>query len=598
MIKEMEMLTESQFRVLQCIARSGFSSQRELAAAAGVSLGAVNAALGELTEADFVDGGGAVTEAGIAALEPYRVENAVIMAAGMSSRFAPISCEKPKGVLTVRGEVLIERQIRQLREAGIDDITVVVGYKKEEFFYLEDMFGVRIVVNPDYATRNNNSTIRRVAHLLGNTYICSSDDYFTESPFEKYVYRAYYATVFEEGPTAEYCVIEKGRDRLIAGATVGGSDAWTMMGHVYWDREFSARFLEVLDRVYDLPETAGKLWEDIYIDHIDGLSMVSRHYPAGVIWEFDSLDELRVFDPDFLDNIDSDIMDNICSVLGCARADICGIAPIKQGLTNLSFRFEVNGEKYVYRHPGAGTEEIIDRRSEAFSQEVAKRLGLDDTYVHEDPEEGWKISRFIENCTTLDYRNPAHVKQAMAMARTLHGCSVESDFSFDLLENALKMIDALSAEHRTTFADFDTLFAMAAELDALAKAHGARICLCHNDFYDPNFLVSEDGMQLIDWEYSGMADYASDLGVFICCCGDYTYDDAVCVLEEYFQRPLTDEELPHCISYVSLASFYWFIWALYKDMCGNPVGEYLLLWYRYAKQYGKRALELKSEMGL
>lgn len=432
----------------------------------------------------------------------------------------------------------------QLREAGIDDITVVVGYKKKEFFYLEDMFGVRIVVNPDYATRNNNSTIRRVAHLLGNTYICSSDEYFTESPLEKYVYRAYYATVFEEGPTAEYCVIEKGRDRLIAGATVGGSDAWAMMGHVYWDREFSARFLEVLDRVYDLPETAGKLWEDIYIGHIDGLSMVSRHYPAGVIWEFDSLDELRVFDPDFLDNIDSDIMDNIC-----------GIAPIKQGLTNLSFRFEVNGEKYVYRHPGVGTEEIIDRRSEAFSQEVAKRLGLDDTYVHEDPKEGWKISRFIENCTTLDYRNPAHVKQAMAMARTLHGCGVESDFSFDLLENALKMIDALSAEHRTTFADFDTLFAMAAELDALAKAHGARICLCHNDFYDSNFLVSEDGMQLIDWEYSGMADYASDLGVFICCCGDCTYDDAVCVLEEYFQRPLTDEELLHCISYVSPASF-------------------------------------------
>lgn len=592
------MLTENQFLVLRCLAEDGPAPQRALADAAGISLGAVNGAMAQLREADFVDGEGAVTEAGIAALEPYRVENAVIMAAGMSSRFAPISYEKPKGVLTVRGEVLIERQIRQLREAGIDDITVVVGYKKEEFFYLEDMFGVRIVVNPDYATRNNNSIIRRVTDLLGNTYICSSDDYFTESPFEQYVYRAYYATVFEEGTTAEYCVIEKGRDRLIAGATVGGSDAWTMMGHVYWDREFSARFLEVLDRVYDFPETAGKLWEDIYIDHIDGLSMVSRHYPAGVIWEFDSFDELRVFDPDFLDNIDSDIMDNICSVLGCARADICGIVPIKQGLTNLSFCFEVDGAKYVYRHPGAGTEEIIDRRSEAFSQEVAKRLGLDDTYVYEEPEEGWKISRFIENCTTLDYRNPAHVKQAMAMARTLHSCGVESDFSFDLFENALKMIDALSAEHRTAFTDFDTLFAMAEELDALAKAHGARICLCHNDFYDPNFLVSEGGMQLIDWEYSGMADYASDLGVFICCCSGYTYDDAVRVLEEYFQRPLTDEELLHCIAYVSLASFYWFIWALYKDMCGNPVGEYLLLWYRHAKQYGKRALELKSEAGL
>ncbi len=43
-------------------------------------------------------------------------------------RFAPISYEKPKGVLKVRGEVLIERQIHQLLEAGITDITAVGGY--------------------------------------------------------------------------------------------------------------------------------------------------------------------------------------------------------------------------------------------------------------------------------------------------------------------------------------------------------------------------------------------------------------------------------------------------------------------------------------
>lgn len=106
------------------------------------------------------------------------------MAAGLSSRFTPISYERPKGVLKVRGEVLIERQIRQLKEAGIDDITVVVGYMKEAFFYLEDLFGVKIRVNEQYAVRNNNSTLMLVREQLGNTYICSSDDYFTENVFE------------------------------------------------------------------------------------------------------------------------------------------------------------------------------------------------------------------------------------------------------------------------------------------------------------------------------------------------------------------------------------------------------------------------------
>ena len=83
--------------------------------------------------------------------------NAIIMAAGMSSRFAPLSYEKPKGLLKVKGDVLIERQIRQLQEAGITDITLVVGYMKEMFFYLEDMFGVKIVVNEDYFKYNNTS---------------------------------------------------------------------------------------------------------------------------------------------------------------------------------------------------------------------------------------------------------------------------------------------------------------------------------------------------------------------------------------------------------------------------------------------------------
>ena len=75
--------------------------------------------------------------------------NAIIMAAGPSTRFAPLSYEKPKGLLKVKGEVLIERQIRQLLEAGITEIIVIVGYKADMFRYLEDKFGVPVFINND-----------------------------------------------------------------------------------------------------------------------------------------------------------------------------------------------------------------------------------------------------------------------------------------------------------------------------------------------------------------------------------------------------------------------------------------------------------------
>ena len=63
-------------------------------------------------------------------------KNAIILAAGKSSRFAPFTYEKPKGLFCVKGQILIERQIEQLIEAGIDEIYIVVGYMKEKFFYL------------------------------------------------------------------------------------------------------------------------------------------------------------------------------------------------------------------------------------------------------------------------------------------------------------------------------------------------------------------------------------------------------------------------------------------------------------------------------
>ena len=156
------MLSKNQFNVLYTLLEREPLSQRAIAAASGLSLGTVNSTLRGLKKAGFVDSANGITEQGTGMLEPYRVDNAIIMAAGASSRFAPLTFEQPKGLLRVRGEVLVERQIRQLKEAGIPDITVVVGYMKERFFYLEDKFGVHIVVNEEYTSRHNNSTLMLV----------------------------------------------------------------------------------------------------------------------------------------------------------------------------------------------------------------------------------------------------------------------------------------------------------------------------------------------------------------------------------------------------------------------------------------------------
>ena len=50
------------------------------------------------------------------------------------------------------------------------------------------------------------------------------------------------------------------------------------------------------------------------------------------------------------------------------------------------------------------------------------------------------------------------------------------------------------------------------------------------------------------------------------------------------------------MAFTALASFYWFVWALYKEACGDPVGEWLYLWYRNTKAFGNKALELSASL--
>ncbi len=522
--------------------------------------------------------------------------NAIIMAAGMSSRFAPLSYEKPKGLLKVKGDVLIERQIRQLQEAGITDITLVVGYMKEMFFYLEDMFGVKIVVNEDYFKYNNTSTLIRVLDQIDDTFICSSDNYFTENVFLEKPQSAYYAAEYMEGETDEYCLTTDEHD-IITDVSIGGRDAWYMIGHVYFSHDFSVKFKEILKREYENMETRLHLWEDLYMRYISELPMKMKRYEKGIIKEFDTLDELREFDSHYISNTNSRILQNICGILGCEEKDISDIKAIKQGLTNTSFYFtaansRISGTKFVYRHPGVGTSDYINRESECFSMDVAKRLGLDDTFIYMDKNEGWKLSRYIDHVRTLDYHNEKQVETALGMMRKLHEANIHSEFRFGTWEKSVEFVEKIRQRGRADFADFQNLFDMMETLYKLTKSDGIGERLCHCDCYDPNFLIGEDDkMYLIDWEYSGNDDPATDLGTFI-CCSDYTEEEAVRIFRIYAGHDLSDIELRHYYAYVALAAYYWYVWAIFQTSVGNNVGEYLYLWYRMAKNYCKKAMPM------
>lgn len=287
-----------------------------------------------------------------------RAINAVIMAAGASSRFAPLSYERPKGLIQVRGEVLIERQINQLMEAGVNEIYVVTGYKADAFEYLRNKFGVKLIENREYKERNNNSSIKAAETVLGDTYVCSADNYFLQNPFLKKPETAFYSAVYSHGPTDEWCIDadEKG---YITGVTVGGENAWYMLGHTFWDREFSSAFISILDDEYDKSETAGKLWETIFIEHLDQLHMKIRKYPDDYIFEFDTLDELRVFDRSYVKDTRSEILKKLASELRCSEENMNSFHCIKGGDAEaIGFSFRCGTEVYRFFYENGKIENV------------------------------------------------------------------------------------------------------------------------------------------------------------------------------------------------------------------------------------------------
>ena len=323
--------------------------------------------------------------------------------------------------------------------------------------------------------------------------------------------------------------------------------------------------------------------------------MVLRPYPAGAINEFDSLDELRAFDPHFLENVDSEIFDNIVAVLGCTKAEIHDVYPLKQGLTNLSCHFATNDGEYVYRHPGIGTELLINRAGEVAAQKAAKQLGIDETFIHEDPERGWKISRFIPNCKNLDPHDPAQVARAMQMARSLHESGVTVETTFDFYQEAKRYESLLLEKGPIDIPGYAEDAADADALEAFVVADAAPMCLSHNDFFMLNFLIDDaDRYYLIDWEYSGMSDYANDFGTFCVCC-QLSPEEIDVALEAYFGRKPTRAERAHNLAHIALAGWCWYLWSLLKEAEGDFVGEWLYIYYNYGREYLTRALELYQE---
>lgn len=536
-----------------------------------------------------------VTETALEEISSLKVNNAIILAAGGDDISAKSVYSMPKGLFMKNGETLIERQIRQLKEAGINDITVVIGYKQELYFFLADKWGVNLEINPDLK-KNNIFSLYIAKNHINSTYICNCDNYFEKNPFSKYEFNSFHATVYKEDARNELLVRKNSSGRILE-VYSGVKEGECIYGHAYLDSALSYRLVKYLDEEISDFRVSALFWEEFISRHADDLDMYVRRYPTDFLFEFDSIQEIQNIEGLFLGNVSGWINEKICTVLNCSENDISDVVVLEKGLSNILFTFVVRGERYIFRYPGDSTQFFIYRKNEVLAQKLAYRAHADDTYVYID-EQGAKISKFRENCIDLHgiyYHDVELMKRIAKKIRMFHeeGYDLENweEYNYDPIEQCERLFSEASKMKGNLFKIFEKEWNMMRKLQKYADMDGIKHTMCHNDINIDNVLMTEETLDIIDWEFAGYNDPGYDFGRVIAGL-EYDVDEPKIkeILEAYFGRPATDKEYLHWMAYAAIHNWYYVGWALYKESINESSRDWMLFFFKQAKRISEWCL--------
>lgn len=234
----------------------------------------------------------------------YRVERAIIMAAGLGNRMRPVTLHTPKPMVRVNGVRMIDTVIRALHENGIYEIYVVVGYLKEQFRILEqDYEGIHLIDNPYYDSCNNIASLYVARDHLENAIILDGDQLIRNpKALERDFERSGYNCVWTDEETDEWLLTV--RDGLVTRCSrTGGKGGWQLFSVSRWTAADGKKLKAHLELEFEEKQNRQIYWDDV------ALFCHPRDYQLGIrpmkpedVREIDSFQELVAIDSSYAEN--------------------------------------------------------------------------------------------------------------------------------------------------------------------------------------------------------------------------------------------------------------------------------------------------------
>ena len=568
--------------ILNAIRKNPKVNQREIANQSGYSLGFVNRVVKELQEEKWLSSTGELSKKAKTFIKENQPQRAIILAAGFGMRMVPINTEIPKGLMEVKGEVLIERMIRHLHEVGITDIQVVVGFMKERYEYLIDEFQVKLVVNSEYQVKNNLHSLSKIKSSLEKTYIIPCDIWSEENPFSDFEPYSWYMVTDEQSIESTVRVNRK-RELVMIDETEEGNQ---MIGLSYVMGEEATLIQGKLQEFSKKPSYDHEFWECTLQDKNKWI-IPSKVVNSKQLIEINTYEQLREIDGNSA-NLQTDAISIIQDCFNVEVDEIKNITVLKKGMTNRSFLFECQNQKYIMRIPGEGTDHLINRKEEADVYKALENRQICDDVLYMNPDNGYKITAYLEDATNCDAENWDEVEACMTKLREFHELNLTVDHRFDIF-GQINFYESLWNGEKSYFKDYETtktaIFELKKWIDTLEKNE----TLVHIDAVPDNFLFTKDGIRIIDWEYAGMQDPHVDIAMF-CIYSLYSREQVDHLIDLYFKGDVSPIIRTKIYAYIASAGLLWSNWCEYKRSLGIDFGEYSLCQYRYAKEYSKLVL--------
>ncbi|RDU67645.1 hypothetical protein CQA53_01180 [Helicobacter didelphidarum] len=416
---------------------------------------------------------------------------AIILAAGMGTRLAPMTLLKPKPLLEIRGIALLENMIKHLQAGGVNDIIVVTGYKSELFTPYAKRLGFKQITYSDYATKNSAASLKLVIdEMQKGSIILNGDLYLTESFFQyikpnvsQFIAQTITNNVISWGYITDSNFKIQDID---TNATSGYGD-----GIAVFDNEKDIEiFKQELEKCSD-----DEYWEYCVLRSLTKIDCYAFHHNTYV--EIDS----------FQDALYHDLLTPEDIAVQCS--DDSHIQRLG-GITNINYKITFLGQEKVIRIPRKGIENIVNRDSE---KEIISLLqNTDITTQCEFYDSNIKLSTFLNDYRILTFEDIKNKEKIFPLIveklKKLHSFTFKDYPTFQSISMVGEIVkfEKLAKIPLLTQQEHKLLLNIARKMDKDISV------LCHRDLQLPNIMYNGCEVKFIDFEYAGFCSIAWEIG--------------------------------------------------------------------------------------